>query len=838
MSFLKRLFGAHDNNNIPNRQVSINPEIKTFLEDFVNEALEKKEGYSAKLANLDNYKLLKSKSEDFKKEIIHLLLHYKSIGYKGHYNKWSSESYYLDDIYSKLSSLLIRASDIEFNEEELLVLTKVLLTEKKSFFHVSQWPFMPLLSRYEKKIEKNGLTEHLKKGLSSITHRISNLPYDYADEKKIINRVKSITEGPKEFSVSNKDVLGRQIIETTKELRKPKREAYIDLLNHFSKHPEKSKPTNAWLKDAKSKMEDIGATFLAPSFISWIDVVIGLFQQIHREKAERLDFLTEENIQLLRSAVWGSSILNDDALNQKVEDLGLWSFKKLRGYGALSVKLGNGCIYAFSKLPYQDGVSRLTKFRMKIKYPSVQSLITKAIVRVAEAEGKTMDEIEELAVQDFDLNDDFQVVQNFGNYKGVITIVDTNTVSLLWENEKGKQIKTIPKYVKEHFSEDLKTFRKKVKDIQTNLSAQKSRIEKIFLSRRVWTYEQWKKLYLDNNLLGFFGKRLIWNFKVEDKTQNAIFHNGTFVNPSGALQIDFQNVEVSLWHPVNASVNEVQEWRNWLLSEEVTQPFKQAHREVYIVTDAEITTNSYSNRYAAHIIRQHIFNALCRERGWAYQLKGQWDSYNTPTFQIPSWKYKVEFWVETDAVQDSANEMGIFNYLQTDQVRFYNEDGQINMADVPKIVFSESMRDVDLFVAVTSIGADPNWRDRGEERFHGYWSNFSFGELAVSGKERKALLENIIPKLQIRKQCSFEGNFLVVEGKMRTYKIHMGSGNILMKPNDQYLCIVPDRRKEQNVFLPFEGDSTLSTILSKAFMLANDDKIKDITITSQIKGSR
>jgi hypothetical protein len=61
-----------------------------------------------------------------------------------------------------------------------------------------------------------------------------------------------------------------------------------------------------------------------------------------------------------------------------------------------------------------------------------------------------------------------------------------------------------------------------------------------------------------------------------------------------------------------------------------------------------------------------------------------------------------------------------------------------------------------------------------------------------------------------------------------------------MEPNDQYLCIVPSRRDESGqssaqVFLPFEGDRTLSVILSKAFMLAADDTIKDPSITAQIK---
>ena len=36
------------------------------------------------------------------------------------------------------------------------------------------------------------------------------------------------------------------------------------------------------------------------------------------------------------------------------------------------------------------------------------------------------------------------------------------------------------------------------------------------------------------------------------------------------------------------------------------------------------------------------------------------------------------------------------------------------------------------------------------------------------------------------------------------------------------------------VRMPFEGGATLSLILSKAFLLAEDDKIKDRSIVSQI----
>ena len=58
-----------------------------------------------------------------------------------------------------------------------------------------------------------------------------------------------------------------------------------------------------------------------------------------------------------------------------------------------------------------------------------------------------------------------------------------------------------------------------------------------------------------------------------------------------------------------------------------------------------------------------------------------------------------------------------------------------------------------------------------------------------------------------------------------------------MGPNDQYLCIVPQRGTSDmydGLFLPFEGDVTLSIILSKAMLLIEERKIKDPTIRRQI----
>jgi hypothetical protein len=171
----------------------------------------------------------------------------------------------------------------------------------------------------------------------------------------------------------------------------------------------------------------------------------------------------------------------------------------------------------------------------------------------------------------------------------------------------------------------------------------------------------------------------------------------------------------------------------------------------------------------------------------------------------------------------------------------------VPLEDIPPLVFSEIMRDVDLFIGVASVGNDPTWQDGGPQgRYIDYWQSYSFGDLSATAQTRKQLLERLVPRLAIADRCAIAGRFLIVRGDLRTYKIHLGSGNILMEPNDQYLCIVPGRASgvtaansggepaSNTLFLPFEGDAVLAIILSKAFLLADDTKITDPTITRQL----
>ncbi len=477
----------------------------------------------------------------------------------------------------------------------------------------------------------------------------------------------------------------------------------------------------------------------------------------------------------------------------------------------------------------------------------------------------TPDELEEIGVPDYGMDEVGMRRETLGEHDAILRVISAKKVALTWENSAGKFIKTVPKAVRENHSDELRDLRQASKDILKMLSAQRDRLDSLFLEERSWKYEDWLIRYIKHPLVGTLGQRLIWSFEKGGNTTSGMWSGDRVIGSNGSrIQDVTVGSVVRLWHPVGEDVDTVVAWRSWIEGNEITQPFKQAHREIYLLTEAEENTELYSNRYASHVVKQHQFNALCAARGWRHSLRLMVDDeYAPPTKELPQWCLRAEFWVEGigDDYGTDTTEAGSYLYLATDQVRFYREDAAPNSAhaggggyrmygqesdtntpvplrEIDPLALSEVFRDVDLFVGVASVGNDPNWSDGGPEgRFVDYWNSYSFGELTESAETRKKILEGLIPRLKIRDQCEILDRFLRVKGDIKTYKIHLGSGNVLMEPNDQYLCIVAAQGKASrtdSIFLPFEGDNRMSVILSKAFLLAEDTKIKDRTILSQI----
>ncbi len=639
------------------------------------------------------------------------------------------------------------------------------------------------------------------------------------------------------------------------------------LRNPFSDVPGgyKQKLTESWAAQAQTLIDAVGFDSFKGHLLRWFPLVDKPRTQPRapRHRYDHRDYahlIIPSHIDLLRGLVWCCGLREDAELARAVARLAISSYRKIPGKGPRLVSLGNACVTALGMMPGLPPIGQLAILKVKVKFGTAQKEIEKAFNASAARENLPREDIEELAVPSYGLEEVGQLRQSFGDYQAELT-VDGSSAALHWLKQ-DKPIKSVPAAVKKEHAAELKELQAAVKDINSMLPAQRERLDTLFLSQKTWPLSVWRERYLDHPLVGTIARRLIWSFTSKGRTIDGCWHDGKLLGSNGKpLNLKDESL-ASLWHPIGHAMEEVLQWRDWLERREVIQPFKQAHREVYLLTDAERRTRTYSNRFAAHVLRQHQFHALCAARGWKNRLRLLVDDSYPPAHRLlPAWGLRAEFWIEGagDDYSRDTNEAGAFLYLTTDQVRFYaidapqlyahadgggygrwgqQSDEPLPLETIPPLVFSEILRDVDLFVGVASVGNDPNWSDGGPGgRYRDYWQSYSFGELSATAQTRRTLLERLLPRLKIADRCSLSERFLNVNGDLRSYKIHLGSGNILMTPNDQYLCIVPKQTTagHERLFLPFEGDGVLSVILSKAFLLAEDTKITDPTIVSQIK---
>lgn len=614
---------------------------------------------------------------------------------------------------------------------------------------------------------------------------------------------------------------------TERVLSDAKEESAQRVIAHALTATGKAKPSQAFVKASRALMAQTDG--LAVQAMVWLEA--------YSPDPQNAD----PNEDTMRGLLWMLGCSGTGAMAPRLGQYCELCFKKIPNVGARSVKLGNGAIQALAILGGSHAVAELTRLKTRVRYPLAMRKIEAALAELASQLNVSEAELEEIALPTYDLSRDGERRMPIGAGAAIIRVAGAREVKLSFVRSDGREVAAVPKELKDGAPDALAALRKLRKEIENALVGQAARIERLYLSNRSLPFDLWRERYLEHPLVMAVTRRLIWKFETPEATLAGLPRAGTIEDVDGKSLAVTSDAVVTLWHPLNEAAERVRAWRRRLTAVGVTQPFKQAHREIYVLTDAERQTEIYSNRFAAHILRQHQFKALCDQRGWRYQLMGAWDSHNTPVRSLPSHDLSVAYWV--NGVETEVGHSGVYTLIATDQVRFMAPDGGvIALANVPPLLFSELMRDVDLFVGVASVGNDPNWLDGGpERRFGGYWAAYAFGDLTQQAQTRADVLATLLPSLVIAYRCKLSDRFLIVHGNLRTYKIHLGSTNIQMEPNDQYLCIVPGNslqpteRSTETIVLPFEGDRALSIILSKAFMLAADDKITDPTILRQIK---
>lgn len=251
------------------------------------------------------------------------------------------------------------------------------------------------------------------------------------------------------------------------------------------------------------------------------------------------------------------------------------------------------------------------------------------------------------------------------------------------------------------------------------------------------------------------------------------------------------------------------DWQTEIVRRQIVQPFKQVFRELYVLTPAEREARYSSGRLAGRRMRGRQASAVLANLGWVIDGYGE---ASRPFYQhgFSACFHTGDFYGD----QDDGTTTGQLVFWRT-QVQA-GQERRLALEQIPPLIFSEVLRDLDLVTVIAHQSAE---RGTSQEVL----------------RQRGELVRALSAALGLDVRVKVEEPLVLVHGQRASYRVHLATAACYLS-SGQYLCIVPSRKQQQAVYLPFaEGGEPLSSeIISKVLLLVNDLAISDPSILAQI----
>ena len=247
-------------------------------------------------------------------------------------------------------------------------------------------------------------------------------------------------------------------------------------------------------------------------------------------------------------------------------------------------------------------------------------------------------------------------------------------------------------------------------------------------------------------------------------------------------------------------------FQSYLFEHKIIQPFKQIFRELYTKLEDELE-ETISKRYTGYQIQPKKVAATLKTRQWNISYENGIERVYHKDNLV------VQLYAQADWFSPSDIEAPSIDYVMFNKRKTYEP---YYIKDVSPILFSETMRDLDLAVSVSYVGGvDPK-------------TSFSTMEL------RKTIIEYTCQLLKLT-QVTLSDHFVNIKGALNDYTIHLGSGVIHQTNGGSIHLVNVISGHRGKVFLPFlDEDPKTVELVTKVIMFAEDNKIKDPSILNQI----
>ena len=379
-------------------------------------------------------------------------------------------------------------------------------------------------------------------------------------------------------------------------------------------------------------------------------------------------------------------------------------------------------------------------------------------------------------------------------------ILDDNGKASLVCVKNGKRLNNVPAALKKHeFIVQMTAF---TKTLTEQYRRTRTMLEQAMEDETVFTFEELTALFTHPVVYPML-KNLVF---VSGDNVGFIHEKGLSDYTDKVQKLNAKD-EVKIAHPFMLYKQGCwRDYQKYLFDQQIVQPFRQVFRELYVMT-AEEKNLQMSRRYAGNQIQPAKTVATLKTRRWVADVEdGLQKIYYKEN--IIAKIYALADWFSPSDIECPTLETVCFYDRKTGK--------SIKISDVPSVIFSEVMRDVDLAVSVAHAGGvDPE-------------TSHSTIEM------RAAILSFVLPLFRIN-NVKIEGQYAIIGGKIAEYSVHLGSG-VVHQIGGSMIPVLPVHSQQRGkIFLPFiDDDPKTAEVIAKVLLFAEDNKIQDPMILSNI----
>lgn len=383
--------------------------------------------------------------------------------------------------------------------------------------------------------------------------------------------------------------------------------------------------------------------------------------------------------------------------------------------------------------------------------------------------------------------------------------VDEEGKSALLCRKDGKLLKSVPaKYKKD---KTVLHYQAVVKNLKEQYSRARQMMEQAMEDRTA--FEVWEMLELHRNpIVRSIVQPLVVRTVGGQEMKLGFLEKDGIVDCTGAVFPVRMEDEIYIAHPFDLyTEGHWHAYQKLLFEKQIRQPFKQVFRELYVKLDEELD-KFQSMLFSGNQIQPQKTVGALRGRRWVADYdEGLQKIYYKE--DIVACIYAMTNWFSPNDTEAPTLEYVVFFDRRTGKT--------MKIKDVPDIIYSEVMRDVDLAVSIAHVGGvDPE-------------TSHSTIEM------RRAIAECSLALFQT-KNVRLEGSHAIINGKFGQYTVHLGSGVVHQLGNAMLFVVPVHAQQRGRIFLPFvDEDPKTAEIISKILLFAEDEKIKDPKILGQIQ---